>query len=73
METQTHFLCRIRIFEKQRIKGRKPKSKLREEMESVHGLSSVDIEHNSNGSFLVMRGEKILLDRYDKFHFVRTG
>ena len=71
--TNPTFYAAYVFFEKQRIKARKPKSKFREEMESAHGPTGVDVEHNANAPMWVMRGETVTMDKYGKYHFSRHG
>ncbi|KUI55894.1 hypothetical protein VP1G_03335 [Cytospora mali] len=67
--TNVVFYSSYVLFEKMRIRDRKPKSKFRQEMEALHPGEGVDIEHNMNTQrFLLHATERASIDKYGKLH-----
>lgn len=71
--TNSTFYAAYVFFEKLRVKEGKAKSKFREEMEGVHGREGVDVEHGSNSYVTCMFDERPHIDKYGKWHIVKTN
>lgn len=63
--TSSVFYASYVLFEKLRIRDKKPKSRFRQEMEVIHEDEGVDIEHNMNTeSFVVLASHQVGVDKY---------
>ncbi|KAH7156209.1 hypothetical protein EDB81DRAFT_880539 [Dactylonectria macrodidyma] len=69
--TNVSFYAGYVFFEKQRVKAGKPKTKFREEMESVHRGTGIDVKTNSHGPFFVVGDSVPTYDKYGCYHTVR--
>ncbi|KAK7748744.1 hypothetical protein SLS53_000767 [Cytospora paraplurivora] len=70
--TSSVFYASYVLFEKLRIRDRKPKSKFRQEMEEIHGDKGVNIEHNMNTQgFTVHVTEEVGVDKYGHVQFMK--
>lgn len=59
------------FFEKKRIKDGKPKSDFREDMEDIHGLNGVDVQHGANTAWVTASNNKqLVVDKYAKLRFM---
>ncbi|ROW13161.1 hypothetical protein VPNG_04890 [Cytospora leucostoma] len=70
--TSSVFYASYVLFEKLRIRDRKPKSKFRQEMEEVHGDEGVDLKHNMNTQgFTLHVTEDVVVDKYGHVQIVK--
>lgn len=67
--TSTTFYAAYVFFEKQRIKSGKPKSKLRLEMEDVHGWEGMDTVHGGNTMWVCAAERQPYMDKYGRITF----